>query len=118
MHTIFRISVVSITLLLGVTAVSALDRRFDRPKYKEQSSRLDACYSFGKNCGNKVADEYCKIQGFDRALNFETEYARPTKTMVDGQTCNASFCASFKHIVCTTRRANPGPRLGWPQRID
>jgi hypothetical protein len=118
MRTIFTVSGTIFILLVGITAVSALEQRFDRPRYKDQFSRLDACYTFGQECGKKAADEYCSIHGFPGARNFETEHARPTQTIADGKTCDGNFCASFKYIVCFIRDTKPGPGHGWPQGID
>ena len=118
MRAIFGISVAIFSLLVGITAVSALEQRFDRPRYKDRFARLDVCYSFGRDCGNRAANEYCTIHGFQVARSFETEHARPTQTMSGGKTCNGSFCVSFKSIVCFTRDRERGRGHGWPERID
>lgn len=118
MRAILRLSVTSISLLLGITTVSALEQRFDRPRYKDNQARLDACHTFGRNCGKFVADRYCVLKGYHRANTFETEHARPTQTYSGGKTCNETFCASFKTIVCFTRNAQRDPGHGWPVRID
>jgi hypothetical protein len=118
MRAILRTSITTISLLLGVTTVSALEQKFERPRYRDNKARLDACYTFGTNCGKFVADKYCVLKGFHRANSFETERARPTQTYSGGQTCNGSFCVSFKNIVCFTRNPGPDPAQGWPVRID
>lgn len=120
MRAIIRISAASMILLLGIAAVSALEQRFDRPRYKDgrQLPRLDVCFTFGRDCGQKAADSYCSIHGFVTARRFETEHARPTQTLEDAKVCDADFCAAFKNIVCFTRELRPGPGHGWPQRLD
>jgi hypothetical protein len=118
MRAILRISVASVSLLLCVTTASALERRFDRPRYKDNEARLDVCHTLGRDCGRFVADRYCGLKGFQTANSFETEHASPTQTYSGGRTCNGSVCAAFKIIVCFTRNPQPGPGHGWPQRID
>jgi hypothetical protein len=76
-QSILRISAVGAILLLGATCVSALEGNFNQPRYKN-GSRLDVCFTFGRECGQPPADLFCKVHGYERAANFETEHARPT----------------------------------------
>src|SRR5262245_24685982 len=119
MRAIIRILAASMILLLGITAVSALEQRFDRPRYRDnqQLPRLDLCSTFGRDCGQKAADSFCSIHGFVTARGLEAERVRPTQTLRDGKMCHADFCTAFKFIVCFTRDAKPGPRRDWPQRL-
>jgi len=116
-QSILRISAVGAILLLGATCVSALEGNFNQPRYKN-GSRLDVCFTFGRECGQPPADLFCKVHGYERAANFETEHARPTAMGGDGGSCNADFCAAFKRIGCFTSGAQPGQRIDWPVRID
>ena len=119
MQSILKMSAVGAILLLGATCVSALEGNFNQPHYKD-GSRLDVCFAFGQDCGQRPADVYCRVQGYQRAASFETEHARPTQIAGDGKTCDANFCAAFSHIVCFTPEAQRGqfnPEL-WPHIID
>ena len=117
MQSTLKISVVGITLLLGATCVSALEANFNHPLYKD-GSRLDVCFAFGQDCGQRPADVFCGVHGFERATSFETEHANPTRIAGTGKSCTADFCEAFKSIVCFTSGAQPGRRLDWPHVID
>jgi hypothetical protein len=106
----------SVSLLLGAIEASALTKRF-RPTYKGHS-RLDWCYTWAKNCGQPVADKYCWIKGYEKAVRFEPAHASPTQLIEDGKVCNGGFYTSFKYIECFTTGAQPVEGRGWPQRID
>ena len=75
-------------------------RRFHWPKY--QGVALDWCYLWARNCGKKVADEYCKYRGYWKgALRYKkANNVGYTKIMRTGQICNANFCDSFEYIDC------------------
>ena len=94
--------------------VSALERRAEKPTYKDGQIRLDVCQTFGNNCGQPVADQYCRIKGFERATKFEDEPATPTKVIRTGQECKGPGCRGFKFIVCFTRAQERGKGLDWP----
>jgi hypothetical protein len=75
---------------------------FSEPMYGE--ARLDACYEWGKRCGEEVATEWCKLKGFKRAVEYPTENVGGrgihTKLIGTQAECTESFCASFSHITC------------------
>lgn len=93
--------------------VSGREDRFDRPTYKNGPVRLDVCETYGQNCGQPVADRYCRIKGYERATDLPGEPATPTK-LLRGQECRGSHCRGFKFIVCFTRAQQPGKGKDWP----
>jgi hypothetical protein len=117
MRKLLTISLAGITLLLGAISASALEGQFNSPRYKGQG-RLDFCFTFGRDCGQQVADTYCRIQGYERASSFEAVRASPTRIIANGATCSGGHCTTFRHIVCFTSAAQRGRGIGWPQRID
>ena len=117
MRKILTISLAGITLLLGAISASALEGQFSNPRYKAQG-RLDFCFTFGRNCGQPVADTYCRIQGYERASRFDAVRASPTQIIANGETCAGGHCTTFSRIVCFTSASQRGRGIGWPQRID
>ncbi|SRR5215831_14373480 len=108
------LAVVFASFLSWTGRASGLEGRVERPMYKNGPARLDVCYTFGKNCGQAVADEYCRIFGYERATNFEGEPAALTKVIGTGQECKAPGCQGFKFIVCSTRAQERGKGHDWP----
>ena len=104
-------------LALATPAAHALEGTFNHPTYKRQA-RLDQCFIWGKECGQRAADTYCRAQGYQRAVRFDTEHARPTRLASDGKVCDADFCVAFRSITCFTTAAERGKTGNWPQRID
>lgn len=107
----------SIALSLFTGRAEALEGTFSRPTYKGLA-RLDNCYSWGRECGQRAADTYCRVQGYERAVRFATERVRPTRIAVDGKVCDGDFCVGFATITCSTSQSKRGTGVGWPQRID
>jgi hypothetical protein len=107
----------SISVLLIATAARALEGRFDRPTYK-RIARLDFCQQLGKHCGQPAADDYCRVQGYQRATKFETEHASPTRVIYFGQECTGPICMAFKYIVCFTSDPKRGEARAWPHPMD
>jgi hypothetical protein len=112
------LSLSAISVLLAVTGATALEGRFDRPKYKGGPARLDVCDHFAKACGQPAADDFCQMMGYARASKFETEHATPTRVMNFGQECQGAGCAAFKYIVCFTNAGQRGPVKDWPHTMD
>ena len=99
--------VFSIGLVIYFTPVSTVQvtpekQTFPDPMYA--GMRLDVCYEWANRCGQEPADEWCKLQGFNHALDFPTEVVGergiPTKLIGTQQECRESFCGSFKYITC------------------
>jgi hypothetical protein len=118
MQNIARGFLVGVGVLLGASGASALEARFDRPTYKAQGEvRLDNCEQFGSACGQPAADHYCRLQGYERAVSFETVRASPTR-VIFGQQCNGPGCVAFKRIACFTSAQQRGRVRDWPGIID
>jgi hypothetical protein len=97
-------------LLLAMIIPSSSDaqvRRFHRPTVG--GIALDWCLTWAQNCGQAAADNFCRWQGYDRAVNFrqapDIGYTRILRT---GQICNQRYCDGFAFIDCA--RARPAPR--------
>lgn len=79
-----------------------VSRTFTRPTYR--GYRLDWCRIFEKECGAPAAAAFCRLNGFNRATNFEFEHNAGVQTMTIGQNsiCNPSshVCDSFSTITC------------------
>ena len=75
---------------------------FPEPMYS--GSRLDACYEWGTRCGEEPATEWCKSQGFRRAVDYPTETVGDrgiiTKLIGTQAICREAFCAAFKYVAC------------------
>src|SRR6185295_6481637 len=101
MQNIARGFLVGVGVLLGASGASALEARFDRPTYKAQGQvRLDNCEQFGSACGQPAADHYCRLQGYERAINFETVRASPTRViLVSSAMVPAAWLSSASHVL-------------------
>lgn len=106
-----------VTCAVTAPTAFALEDTYDNPTYKRKA-RLDFCYTWGSNCGQKAADTYCFAQGYDRATRFETERIRPTRLGSNGKICDADFCVGFKSITCFIPGSQRLTNRGWPQQID
>ena len=78
------------------------EKLFDKPRFFDE--RLDWCMSWGKDCGQPVADNFCKRRRLTGARAFEPDAnigrASPTRLMGSNQVCNQALCTGFQHIVC------------------
>jgi hypothetical protein len=99
--------------VVTATPSFALESTFDHPTYGSQE-QLDVCYIWGKQCGQKPANMYCKVHGYQRATHFDTEPARPTRLGSNGKLCDGDFCVGFKSITCFTSASQPGIVTPWP----
>ena len=93
--------VAALTGLLAATA-GAEERMFDAPTHA--GYRVDICRVWGSDCGQPAADEFCRLQGFERAdmsmIDHDIGAATPTRTTGDGKICDQSFCDGFGAISC------------------
>jgi len=65
-------------------------------------NRLDWCLSWGKECGQPAADEFCRKKEFGSALSFEMAHQiGPTQVIGTGETCTVPACDGFLFITCT-----------------
>jgi hypothetical protein len=117
MNRIAQASLVALIVMQGAISAQALENTFTSPTYK-RVARLDNCQHFGKFCGQPAADDYCRIQGYERASRFATEPASPTRVINFGQECRGPGCVGFRFIVCFTSAQQRGPGRDWPHIID
>lgn len=61
---------------------------------------VDYCLKFSVDCGQPVADLFCKNNGYQKAQSFEWQYMHPTRTLQSGESCDADYCGGFTKIVC------------------
>ena len=77
------------------------ERVFANPVWKD--FRLDACLSWGNECGKPAADAFCRENGFSESFYFvldpERGYAH-TRLIGTDQICDKDFCVGFQMIVC------------------
>jgi hypothetical protein len=119
---IVQIGAVALGGLLAAAA-GAEEKMFEPPMHA--GHRVDICRVWGSECGQPAADEFCRLQGFERADFFSIDQdigaATPTRTLVDGKVCDQGFCDGFGAISCTrsgavpqssTTPAAPQPRPG------
>lgn len=77
-------------------------KTFSEPMYA--GLRLDVCYEWADRCGEEPAREWCKTQGFKRAVDYPTQNVGnrgiPTKLIGTQKVCNEAMCTSFEYITC------------------
>ena len=112
-----KLMLAMVGLSIAASGASALEGTFNRPMYKG-IARLDNCFAFGKECGQRAADTYCRVQGYEKAVRFATERARPTRIAADGSLCDGDFYVAFSSITCSISAATRGKGVDWPRRID
>lgn len=71
------------------------------PKPTKGRYGIDWCLNWHTNCGKVTADYYCKIQGYERSVEFEKwENVPPTYLLEDEKICQFDYCDSFRFITC------------------
>jgi outer membrane protein assembly factor BamB len=76
-----------------------------KPPLTAGGNRLLACLDLdGDDCGNSqqraIAENFCRSQGFDRAVELDVDSRRGTAETLDGQLCSKKKCKVFDFIVC------------------
>ena len=77
---------------------------FDRPRFFDD--RLDWCLSWGADCGQPAALEFCHRRRFENVRDFAPErVGRSARTRLfgTGQVCDGDFCTAFLQITCSAR---------------
>ena len=77
---------------------------FDRPRHMDD--RLDWCLTWGANCGQPAALEFCHRRRFDNVQGFGPEKvgrSARTRLIGTGQTCDGDVCTAFSQITCSGR---------------
>lgn len=82
------------------TGKVAPERIHNNPSFNQR--RLDVCMRSGSTeCGQPVADAYCRLKRFSSASHFRPDEERgnaPTG-LLSGQTCERT-CRGFQQIIC------------------
>jgi hypothetical protein len=80
-------------------------RRFQPPM--ANGLTVDNCATWGENCGQPGADQFCRTQGYARAAAWDLN--RPGRTWVIGsnRVCDGGGCVGFSYVDCTGRTAQP-----------
>lgn len=88
------------------TTPVAAGRMFDNPQINGVA--VDICETWATNCGQGGADQYCRTQGYGRALSFQR--SNPGRTYVIGnqQICEGAYCTGFSQVMCVPG-ATPAP---------
>ena len=73
--------------------------------------RLNVCYSLGQGWGQRAADAFYLVAGFDKAAKFKKERARPTRTIGDGSSATGALRGLQIHHLFHVRQAGR-PRSG------
>lgn len=74
---------------------------FNNPRWG--GNRLDVCLTWGRDCGQPVADRFCQRKQYRRALSFETLRvgdSEPTQLLMSKTVCRGSFCTAMMSITC------------------
>lgn len=86
-------------LFCGAPAL-AQDRLFNKPLWFDQ--RLDACLTYGEQCGQPAADNFCRRRRYAFASAFKVEpYVIRTRTGGSNELCAGFQCVGFESITCT-----------------
>lgn len=121
---IMRMIVATLSGLLALAA-EAEEKLFEPPVHT--GYRVDVCRIWGSDCGQPAADEFCRLQGFERAdmsmIDHDIGTTTPTITLGDGKLCDQSFCDGFGAINCVRADAGaqssttPAPQPRRPGRL-
>jgi hypothetical protein len=63
---------------------------------------IDRCMTWGKDCGQPVADKICTQMGYEYASTFNWGSARPTK-LLTGKICDTPRCGAITSVECVRR---------------
>jgi len=101
--------------LASINSVQAEVRRFADPKMG--GDPVSYCAAAGEVCGERVADSWCRSQGFQSAVDWSVRLGRDAATRtraIDSEViCRGAHCESFASISCeTSGQAFRMPALG------
>lgn len=89
-------------LLLAAAPSHAEVRTFRNPQH--QGYRLDYCQAFGQICGERVATQWCRGQGYEYASDWAVDRnigdRLPTMPIDDDRICRDNQCDGFTTISC------------------
>jgi hypothetical protein len=101
--------------LIAALPVEADVRTFETPEHAGYS--VSSCASANGVCGERVADLWCRQQGFERVVDWSVrlgrDFSTATVTLDGGTICRGAQCESFASISCETQgRSFRMPALG------
>lgn len=83
-------------------------RSFWRPTYYGQ--RLDYCMPDNQVCGLAVANQYCRIMGYEHAVQEIIDYnAGFTKKISNAKSCKGIYCNGFTLVKCVAKFSHNPP---------
>lgn len=89
-------------LLLAAAPSHAEVRTYRNPQH--QGYRLDYCQAFGQICGERVATQWCRGQGYEYASDWAADRnigdRLPTMPIDDDRICRNNQCDGFTTITC------------------
>jgi hypothetical protein len=73
---------------------------------------VDRCATWGENCGQGGADQFCATKGFARAGHYETY--RPGRSYVIGsrRVCEGNDCEALRRVRCVGDSGSNSPPIG------
>lgn len=90
------------SLLFLSAFVSAEVNEYIEPRI--EGLRMDRCLTWGKDCDEPAAYNWCLEKGYAKAIYWEIEgnigKNQPTKMLKSKAICDQSGCDAFKTIVC------------------
>ena len=77
-------------------------QRFVEPMW--QGERLDGCKYFGRQCEEPAATEFCRRNGYEKAVSWEMSGMIERTNIITGGTCKSAMpsfpCGGFNYIDC------------------
>ncbi|MGI9259723.1 MAG: hypothetical protein ACR2QQ_12890 [Gammaproteobacteria bacterium] len=96
---VFAFSLIAATVS---TNAAAEERTFHNPS--AEGYRVDFCSTSGRNCGERIATEWCVTRGFEYASAWEVDSnigdLQPTFRMDSQTVCRDRQCDGFTEITC------------------
>lgn len=84
--------------------VNYQSKTFHYPKINNMN--VDRCLYWGKQCGQPAANRFCRIKGYEKAVEHRWVYKNPTRILGSGQICNIRRgCGAFSKIRCVKKGA-------------
>lgn len=106
MHSIRSVLCLGVLALCGLAQAQTQVQRFDAPQHENYG--VSYCNAGGTLCGESVAHDWCRTQGFDRAVEWSaqagSDFSTATVSLNEGRICRGAQCESFAAISCETAR--------------
>lgn len=89
--------------ILSLSAIASAEvNEYIEPRV--EGLRMDRCLTWGKDCEEPAAYNWCLQKGYAKAIYWELEnnigQHQPTKMLDSKAICNKPGCDAFKTIVC------------------